>query len=205
MGQLALVEEAVNGVFDRAAGVRQGCGDRVAEALAQLRRARADGQQQSFPRLRVIELAGEGEQLRRAEMMRRQALRRGDWRDQRKCHRSGRGGEGAVEKKDRSGLGYVLGQIRRPLLARHDAHARIIAEALFGPVGEPGADAVVATQGVAAGEDEAANRAWIHECTRDECGGLQPLQTFSLPAPDGNHKVRGASLQESRKNGYRAT
>lgn len=195
----------MDGVFDRAAGVRQGRCDRIAEALAQLRRAPADGQQQSFSRLRVVKLAGEGEQLRRAEMMRRQALWRGDWRDRRKCHRSGRGGEGAVEEEDRGGVGDVSGQFGRPLLADHDAHAGIIAEALFGPGSEPGADAIVVAKGVAARENEAVNRVWTHECTRDECGGLQPLQTFSLPAPDGNHKARGASLQESRKNGYRTT
>jgi len=41
------------------------------------------------------------------------------------------------------------------LLAGQDAHPGFSAEALFGPIGKPHADTVIAAQGVAAGEDEA--------------------------------------------------
>ena len=65
--------------------------------------------------------------------------------------------KGAIDKENGLRLGDFFGQVGSPLLARDDAHRGIGGKALLRPVGQPGAHAVIAAQGIAASEDEAAD------------------------------------------------
>ena len=65
-------------------------------------------------------------------------------------------------------MGQVFGQLGGPLLAGEDADGGVLTEPLFGPISKPGADAVIAAQGVAARENQAAGRGLSHETTRNE-------------------------------------
>lgn len=86
-------------------------------------------------------------------MMGCEDVRAGGGRDGNQTDGAGGGFDGAVEKEDSLRLGNVFREVGSPLLTGDCANLRLIREALFGPVGEPGADAVVSAEGVAAGED----------------------------------------------------
>jgi len=90
-------------------------------------------------------------------MMRSEALLRNGRFDGAQLDGAGIGFDRAVDEKDRAGLGDVYGEVGGPLLARDYADFGLRGEVLLGPVGEPGADAVVAAEGVATGEDENAD------------------------------------------------
>ena len=84
-----------------------------------------------------------------------EALRLVHWLDFRDVHGAWCGVHRAVDEEDECGVGDVLREVRCPLLAGENADGGVSGEAFFGPVSEPGADAVVGSKGVAAGENEA--------------------------------------------------
>jgi len=101
--------------------------------------------------LGIVEIAGDGEEFRGAQVMCGKALLGGRWSDFNHAHRSGLGFDGTVDEEYGFRLGDVLGEVGSPLLAGDYADCGIVAEFFFGPLSEPGADAVVAAEGVAAG------------------------------------------------------
>jgi len=96
-------------------------------------------------------------------MMGSQALLRGGRFDGAQLYGARSGLDGAVDEEDCLGLGDVFGEVGGPLLPGDYVDFRLRCEVLLGPFGQPGANAVVAAQGVATGEDENADLGWTHE------------------------------------------
>ena len=71
-------------------------------------------------------------------------------------------GYGTVDKEGGLGAGDVFGEVGGPLLAVDCLDFGVGGEVIDGPVAEPGAYAVVAAKGVAAGEDETAGLGGVH-------------------------------------------
>jgi hypothetical protein len=99
-------------------------------------------------------------------------------------YRSGSGGGRAIDKQHGPGVGNLLGQLRRPLLAGDDADAVFPAESLFDPGRQPRTNAVIPAQRIAAGEDEASELGLGHgksyKSNRGSFDSLRSLRMTSI-------------------------
>lgn len=156
------MQEGGEGGLDELAGLREGGLDSGAEGFAKLGGTGAEGELKGGVGDGVVEVAGEGEQFGCTGVVGGDGLRAGGGGDGEELDGAGGGVDRAIDEEDGLGVGDLFGEFRGPLLAGDDAQAGVGGEVIFDPVGEPGAEAVIAAEGVAAGEDEASRLFWIH-------------------------------------------
>ena len=144
------------GFFQLCAGLGNGIEHWLAEGFAELEVSCAYSEQQSRAGQGTVEFAGELQQLWSAYVVGGERLRAaGCFLTEVTEIGAGRGCGGAIDKEDRLGAGNVFGEFGSPLVAADDFDGWLVLKAVFGPIGKPGADAIVAAEGVAAGQDEA--------------------------------------------------
>lgn len=134
----------------------------VAESFAQPERACAYGEELCIQGQGIVEFASQGEELSCAQVMGRQSGRLDGGNDGCNVDEAGSGFRGAIDENHRFRKGDFFGQFRGPLLTGQDAHTGFVAKSLRGPFCEPRPEAVIFTECVAAGEDEASGWSSIH-------------------------------------------
>jgi len=91
----------------------------------------------------MIKFVAKREQFLRSQVMGRHPFCVGSRKNGRECDRTRQGIDGAIDKQDGRGAGYVFGEFRSPLMVGDDAHASLLAEALFRPVSKPKPDTII--------------------------------------------------------------
>lgn len=126
-----------------------------AELFAKIKRSSAHGKQQGWPGPSAIQFARQVQQFRRAEVVLSGIDGGAGIGDRDEAHCSGAAIDGGVDKDCGVCRRNFEGKIGCPLLTGNGANAGVKGEVPGYPVGQMRADAIVAAEGVAAGEDEA--------------------------------------------------